>query len=113
VERGLFLRKRGEAHQQVHATLWWKNPLKRVDRSENNAVQQGLAPPTRGEAAAASARHPVLEETIEAVWSEAARSMHKGLAPSTRGEAAAASARHPVVEEIIEAVWSEATRKID
>jgi hypothetical protein len=100
-------------HQQVHVTLWWKKPLKRVDRSENNAVRQGLAPSTRGEAAAAGARHPVVEETIEAVWSEATRNMHKGLAPSTRGEAAAASARHPVVEEIIEAVWSEATRKID
>jgi hypothetical protein len=57
----------------VHVTLWWKKSLKRVDRSENNAVQQGLAPSTRGEAAAASARHPVVEEIIEAVWSEATR----------------------------------------
>jgi hypothetical protein len=57
----------------VHVTLWWEKPLKRVDRSENNAVQQGLAPSTRGEAAAASARHPVVEEIIEAVWSEATR----------------------------------------
>jgi hypothetical protein len=32
-----------------------------------------LAPSTRVEAAAASARHSVVEETIEAVWSEATR----------------------------------------
>jgi hypothetical protein len=36
-------------------------------------VERGLSLRKRGEAAAASARHPVVEEIIEAVWSEATR----------------------------------------
>jgi len=44
--------------QQVHATLLVEETIGAVDRSDN-AAQQGLAPSTRGEAAATSARHPV------------------------------------------------------
>lgn len=49
-----------------------EDTIEAVDRSDN-AAQQGLAPSTRGEAAAAGARRSMVEETIEAACSEATK----------------------------------------